>query len=578
MSLRTNAEVILFAVCAVPHLVSGASELRDTSKNEGYVGSRVCFGCHSEIFRSYKTTGMGRSMSLVNGMNAPLGAGGSTTVQSQKLGRSFTVSGNESGISQSEFELDSSGREIFRDTHCLIYAIGSGHAGRTYLVRRGDSLFEAPLSFYSRPRKWDLSPGYQSQDVGFSRKVDDACLTCHTGRVQLVLGADAGFSGEKDADLSVSCENCHGPGQQHVKERAAAIPVQKGSDTSIVNPGRLEPWLADNVCMSCHEASSTRVLQPGKSFSDFRPGQPLDETVAIFALRSKEEASRSMPLQHYTSMLVSKCYRASGGKLSCLSCHDPHSEPADPVSYFRQRCLACHTNSDCRVSTAVREARNPRNDCAGCHMPKRELREISHSTLTDHRILVRPDEPYPADAIAQSRASFGSLVHVNATPGIPDKVPNLTLLEAYSALLPSNPSLEHDYNLALDRAASTNPNSCGVLSKLGWRSSKQNTPDGPARAISYFQAAIAHDCKSAADYGELGDLLLKSGRSNDALRVLRDGIALDPYFQRSYKLLALCYIALGRYKEALHAMQQAVDVLPEDSSMRDLLGRARLPQ
>jgi tetratricopeptide (TPR) repeat protein len=145
----------------------------------------------------------------------------------------------------------------------------------------------------------------------------------------------------------------------------------------------------------------------------------------------------------------------------------------------------------------------------------------------------------------------------------------LTLLEAYSALLPENPSLERDYNLALDRAATTNPNSPSVLSKLGWRSSNQNTPDARARAISYFQASISYDSKSAADYGALGDLLLKSGRN---------GIALDPYYQRSYKLLALCYIALGRYQEALDAMQQALDVFPEDSSMRDLLRRARLPQ
>lgn len=538
----------------------------------------MCFGCHSEIYRSYKTTGMGHSMSLVNAMNTPLGAGGSTIVQSQKLGRWFTVTGNESGTSQSEFQLDSNGRDIFRDTHSLMYAIGSGHSGRTYLVRRGNALFEAPLSFYSRPAKWDLSPGYESQDVGFSRKVDEQCLTCHTGRVQWVLDSKASFKEEKDADLSVSCENCHGPGAQHSKERGAGIAVQKGRDPSIVNPARLEPWLADNVCMNCHEAGSTRVLQPGKSFSDFRPGQPLDETVAIFAVRSNQESSGSAPLQHYTSMLVSKCYRASGKKLSCLSCHDPHVEPAEPVSYFRQKCLACHADADCRLSLAVRQARDPANDCAGCHMPKRELREISHSALTDHRIPVRPDEPYPADALTQSRTLFGSLIHVNALPGHPDQLPVLTLVEAYAALLPSNPSLQAEYDVALNRAAAANPDNASILSKLGWRWCNKDTPDARARAISYFEAAIAHDSKSAADYSALGDLLLKSGRSEEALGVLQNGIALDGYYQRSYKLLALCYIALGRYQEALHAMQQAVDVLPEDSSMRDLLGRARLPQ
>lgn len=210
-------------------------------------------------------------------------------------------------------------------------------------------------------------------------------------------------------------------------------------------------------------------------------------------------------------------------------------------------------------------------------MPKRELREISHSALTDHRIVVRSDEPYPADAMTESGTLFGSLVHVDAIPGKPDQVPTLTLLQAYFALLPLNPSLQRDYDLSLDRAAATNPNSASVLSKLGWRSSSQDTPDARARATSYFQAAIAHDSKSAADYGALGDLLLKSGRNEEALQVLRTAIAVDPYNERPYKLLALCYIALGRYKEAYGAMQQALDVLPEDSSLRDLMGRAQIP-
>jgi hypothetical protein len=583
---------LVFVVYVVPQLVSGASDVRNSSNNDAYVGSRACLACHSEIYRSYKKTGMGKSMSLVNSRDALLVAGGSVTVQNQKLHRWFDVLANETDISQSEFELDANGLEIFRDTHSLMYAIGSGHAGRTYLVRRGTSLFEAPLSYYSRPAKWDLSPGYESGEVGFSRRVDEACLTCHTGRVQLVLASEGNSSEQNAADFSVYCENCHGPGQQHVKERSAGIPgltrlhrvqpgvrsVQEGGDTSIVNPRRLQDWLADNICMSCHEASSTRVLRPGKSFSDFRPGLPLDETAVIFAIRSSQEASRSMPLQHYTSMVASQCYRASRAKLGCLSCHDPHSEPIDPASYFRQKCLACHADADCRLSLAVRQARVPANDCAGCHMPKRGLREISHSALTDHRIVVRSDEPYPADAIAHSGTVFGSLVHVNAIPGQPDQVPAITLLEAYSALVPENPSLEGDYNLALDRAATTNPNSASVLSKLGWRCYKQDTPDARIRAIAYFQASIARDSKSAADYSALGDLLLKSGRSEEAVVVLRKGIALDQYYPRSYKLLALCYIALGRYKEALDAMRQALDVFPEDSAMRNLLRRAQLPQ
>jgi Cytochrome c554 and c-prime len=202
---------LVFVIYVVPQLASGATDVRNTSNNDAYVGSRACLACHSEIYRSYKKTGMGRSMSLVDPRDALLVAGGSVTVKNQKRHRWFNVLANETGISQSEFELDSNGREIFRDTHSLAYAVGSGHAGRTYLVRRGSSLFEAPLSYYSRPAKWDLSPGYKSGEVGFSRRVNEACLNCHTGRVNLVLSSEGSSSEGSGADLSVSCENCHGP-------------------------------------------------------------------------------------------------------------------------------------------------------------------------------------------------------------------------------------------------------------------------------------------------------------------------------------------------------------------------------
>jgi len=38
---------------------------------------------------------------------------------------------------------------------------------------------------------------------------------------------------------------------------------------SIVNPGRLPPALADNICMFCHQTGDVRVLKPNKSYEIF---------------------------------------------------------------------------------------------------------------------------------------------------------------------------------------------------------------------------------------------------------------------------------------------------------------------
>ncbi len=62
----------------------------------------------------------------------------------------------------------------------------SGENGLTFLIRRGAYLFQAPLSFYSKIDKWDLSPGYETVDLGFTRPAPEACITCHTGRSNAV--------------------------------------------------------------------------------------------------------------------------------------------------------------------------------------------------------------------------------------------------------------------------------------------------------------------------------------------------------------------------------------------------------
>src|ERR671922_2581768 len=96
-------------------------------------------------------------------------------------------------------------------------------------------------------------------------------------------------------------------------------------------------------------------------------------------------------------MTLSKCYRASGQRLSCIPCHDPHREPSreEAAEYFKKKCLTCHAENSCTLSLNIRQHQPRADDCAGCHMRKRDVQEISHSSMTNHRILARPDEPFP---------------------------------------------------------------------------------------------------------------------------------------------------------------------------------------
>jgi hypothetical protein len=559
---------------------AGETTYRNTSPGVEYVGSNVCRGCHADICNDYGKTDMGRSMSLASDPEQLTRVAHTMTIRDEKLNRYFQVFRQGSTLYQSEYELTPDGNEVFRNTQELAYAMGSGANGVGYVVRRGNYLFEAPLSYYSKSRSWELSPGYEFGDYGFSRAIPAMCVACHSGLAQPVAGRDGLYRDPPFKELAIGCENCHGPGQLHVEERAKGTPVSGNVDRTIVNPAKLPGWLADNICMNCHQAGDSKVLQPGKTLFDFRPGTPLEDTLAILTMPPRRGAPPSDPLlQHYWSMILSQCYRSSAGRMSCITCHDPHRQPTSTAaSYYRARCLTCHTEASCRVPLKARLAESPPDDCVGCHMPKQSLARISHSALTDHRIIARAGEPYPEMTFHTTAPESPDLVHLNAIPSAKDAVPLLTLLQAYGSLVDSHPEYRGPYLSVLAQLAATQPEHPLVLSGSAWKSLRDGTAGGQTAAIAYLTKAIERGSVVAADFETLVDLLTRAGRTSEALAMAQRGVDLNPYDQRLYKSLALLHITAHQYSDALAAMEKELELFPEDDFMRGLVKQARAPR
>ena len=563
---------------AAPVAAHARAQLNDG--NDGYVGSIACSRCHAEIYSHFAKTSMGRSTEPVTPeflRSVPLPA----SIYDQKLDRHFEVHAEDGKLYQSEYQLDAAGHEVFRNTHAIEWIVGTDMNGQSALIKRGNSIFEAPLSYFSKTGNWSLSPGYQRGDYGFSRTIAPGCIFCHTGRPQPVTGGDSQYKNPSFTQLAIGCENCHGPGAAHVEQMDDGASYEKGKDPTIVNPGNLKPALANDLCMGCHQTGDTRVFQPGKTYQDFRPGMPLDRVMAILMVPpTRDNPPREDHVEHYYSMILSKCYKGNANnpaekQLRCITCHDPHIEPtaAEAPAFFNGKCMSCHTEQSCKASIAIRKQTAPADNCIGCHMQKREGVAIAHTSVTNHRIVGRPDEPFPDAAFAMTTAALPDLIYLNAES--PDSAPPaITLLQAYSQLKEQSPSYAASYQKVLNELERSEPQNAVVQAALGHQALTANHWDA---AAEHLQQSLKLNPAQPAVYADLSAVAEQKGEAAEAVTLQQKAVMLDPYNAPLQKALVIRLIDAKQYSEAEAAMEKYLENFPEDDFMRKMLAIAKQP-
>ena len=558
--------VLLWFGSQVKVLRAAVSGDQGPAGDSGYVGSRACAKCHPSIYESFSKTDMGRSMSEITPAlleKIPTSA----NIFDPKHNRHFEVYARDGNLYQSEYRTAADGKEV-RETQKLEWMIGAGVNGSGAIVQRDDYLFEAPLSVYAKIQGWALSPGYEFGDYGFNRPILPACIACHSGQPQPVLEGNGRFQKPPFTELAIGCENCHGPGQSHVAAAQMGAPLG-----SITNPAKLSPWLADNICMPCHQTGDARVLEIGKTYRDFRPGKELDDTLSIFLVPfARDSVPKDDLLEHYLSMRLSKCYQKSGGQLGCISCHNPHLQPSpeETPAYFRQKCLVCHTEKSCAVPLNLRQHKTPPDDCAGCHMPKRDVKVISHSILTNHRIIAEAEEPFPDAAFHMTTAQLPDLVHLTANPAQQKVPPPLTLLQAYGQVMLIYPEYRERYWSMAKQLESTQPENILVLEALADWATHKNDVEGRSFAVRSLEAAIRHGATNPADFEQLAILLVAADRQADALEIMQQGMRLVPYDAELYRLSARVYFSRKRDQQACEVVAKGLQNFPQDEEIRSL--------
>ncbi len=127
----------------------------------------------------------------------------------------------------------------------LLYFVGSGTRGRTFLFQREGYWFETPINWYAKKGIWDMAPNYQrAAEMPFTLPADSGCLSCHASNVQAALpDARNHYRAAPFETGGITCERCHGDASEHLAQ---------GGKGPILNPDKLAANLRDSACLQCH--------------------------------------------------------------------------------------------------------------------------------------------------------------------------------------------------------------------------------------------------------------------------------------------------------------------------------------
>lgn len=531
---------------------------------EGYVGNEACSRCHAEIVESYETHPMSRSITRVDEHAADASV---SPAESRIAGERhvYDVEVRDGAMVHHARMFDAAGEQIFDDAHPIEWVVGSGQRAKSYLIQRGDLLFMSPLTWYSESHRWDMSPGYTPEDPRrFSRRVQDDCLACHAGRVKPVGHALNKF-GNPAVHASIGCENCHGPGERHAALHETGESASAGGDP-IVNPARLDTDRRESVCYQCHLEAAARVLRPGRSHLDFRPGQRLDEIWTVLDESSDAAGGRAPLVHHVQQMRASLCYTSSEGGLGCISCHDPHRLPAEEekLTFYRQKCFTCHDDGSCSAPHDHRAARE--DSCVACHMPRRQASNVAHVTQTDHRVVRTPDRSSEEETHTQP-GTLEFFDHADQRLSNWERG-RAAGLGAWIHLVRQGQPLSPSLAVFLDGLLKEEPKDGALLIAAGWTALRL----GDFRlARTYFEPASEIPAAEERALSGLLDIYFEGAQWPRALECADRLIEIDPWNARTHAIRGRVLTRLGRAEEAIRSSEKALDLNPTLIEVREEL-------
>jgi cytochrome c-type biogenesis protein CcmH/NrfG len=578
-----------------------------------YVGGDACRPCHAEIWSTYERTGMGRSWYPMSEAPVIEDWTKNNSFVVPATGLRYTMTRRNGKFYARQSIDDGRGGQTAVDERELVWAVGSANHSRQYLIVQDGKLFQAPVCWHTQNPVWDLCPGYEFDNFYFSRETGPQCVSCHNDPMTLVPGTRNNAFADP-IPHGISCERCHGPGEHHVAKWDHGATPTGEADPTIVNPRRLSPDLRMQVCFRCHlgdSKASERVSLYKDALEEWRPGRPI--TTAVIPYRFVEKTVHDFGLSGQADrMFMSRCFTESGGRLECLSCHNPHKtifRDDLPEDYFKTKCLECHEVASCTGPAAARAATKPADDCVSCHMRRGEPDDQRHVLYTDHWIRARIDDPKVArsrfdvepffpealGALSPAERSFYMARAISLRTHVVPKAVGRQMWPQAEAKFREALDLGFDraegpYFLGLALGEQGKHGEAAQAFAAAYAKSPQDFDIAFAHgqslmrherideAVRVFTALAAAHPDAAGPLAELGRARVGVNDLAGALELFQKAVALEPWNAALRANTASMLSALERHPEAIAAAREALRLDPEGARTWDtyamLLSRA----
>ena len=297
------------------------------------------------------------------------------------------------------------------------------HPLRQFLVPTNNGRLQATeLAFDPVKHEWfnifgeeNRQPGEWGHWTGRGMNWNSMCATCHNTRLRKNYDATTDSYKTAAAEMSVSCESCHGPMATHVQWQRKT----PGKNDPTIR--RLSKTQMLSACAACHTRRTELdgEFEAGADFFDHFGLTIPDESDLYYPDGQVRDENYEV-----VSFMSSRMHAAG---VSCNDCHEPHS--SKPILQGNDLCMRCHTGTTQPPAPRIEPLAHSHhklgstgNSCVACHMPttvymQRHPRHDHGFTIPDPQLTKETGTPNACNRCHTEKSTDWAIEHTEAWYG-----------------------------------------------------------------------------------------------------------------------------------------------------------------